>query len=383
VTIALAAAGGELAGVRVLPQIRRQVPEHWRHRLPLVVVGAGYGLLLGLGFTTFVLTFGVWALAGIVLVTGDAGLGLAAGLAFGAGRALPVVLVAPLADRRPGRAALAAMAERPSTYRAFRLANAAALSLLGLAAISTGAIAKRDPPERAYDPSAAPGELASARPGRGALLEADGRRRRLSGSDPAIGGPWLAVVRGARIEIFDRRDLNPAGGFDAPGADALAVTSGFLVWRTRTRGRDRIFARPIQAGGAGAVLGKVSRLAAARRNAQLGRPSVDGRRAVWAHAERRRNRIMLANLERGVKRSVRGSDRIALQNPSIDGRAIAYVVAQRRRSVLRLTHIGRSGHGKRIHTRRHGLIWSTDLTAKRVFATVRAGGRWRISSFSR
>lgn len=384
VAIALAAAAGELAGVRVIPQIRRQVPERWRHRLPLVMVGAGYGLLLGLGFTTFVLTFGVWALAGIVLVTGDAGLGLAAGVAFGAGRALPVVLVAPLADRPSGRAVLAAMAERPATYRAFRLANAAALSLVGLAAISTGAIAKRDSSERAYDPSALPGELAYERPGRSAvLLKAGGQRRPLAGTDPAIGGPWLALVRGRRIELFERRRMQPTGGFGAPGADALAVTSGFLVWRTRTRGRDRILARPIHGGGPGAALGEVKRLAAGGRSSQLGRPSIDGRRAVWAHAQRRRNRIMLANLERGGKRVVRQSNRIALQNPSIEHRAIAYVTVQRRKSVLRLTHVGRSGQGKRIYTRRRGLIWSTDLTAKRVFATVRAGGGWRVSSFRR
>ena len=63
-------------------------------RVPLA---AGlYGVLLGLGFTTFILTFAVWALAGISVALGDPAPGVAIGLAFGAGRALPVIALAPL-----------------------------------------------------------------------------------------------------------------------------------------------------------------------------------------------------------------------------------------------------------------------------------------------
>ena len=63
------------------------------------LAAALYGVLLGLGFTTFVLSFGVWALAGISLALGDPAAGLVIGAAFGVGRALPVVLVAPVVDR--------------------------------------------------------------------------------------------------------------------------------------------------------------------------------------------------------------------------------------------------------------------------------------------
>src|SRR5947207_6608539 len=65
--IAVAAAVAEARGVRIAPQIRRQLPEGWRWTMPLPIAAALYGVLLGLGFTTFVLTFGVWALAGISL----------------------------------------------------------------------------------------------------------------------------------------------------------------------------------------------------------------------------------------------------------------------------------------------------------------------------
>jgi hypothetical protein len=93
--IALAAAIADWRGVRIAPQIRRQVPERWRWTMPLPLACALYGILLGLGFTTFVLAFAVWALAGISFAAGDPLLGAVVGLAFGAGRALPVLWMAP------------------------------------------------------------------------------------------------------------------------------------------------------------------------------------------------------------------------------------------------------------------------------------------------
>ncbi len=91
--VALAAAVAEARGVPIVPQVRRQLPVGWRSSMPMPVAAAGYGVLLGLGFTTFVLSYGVWALMGIVLAVGDPLAGLVAGIAFGLGRARP--------DRRP------------------------------------------------------------------------------------------------------------------------------------------------------------------------------------------------------------------------------------------------------------------------------------------
>ncbi|HXP38504.1 MAG TPA: hypothetical protein VN817_12130, partial [Solirubrobacteraceae bacterium] len=82
--LALAAAIADWRGVKIAPQIRRQVPESWRWTLPLPLACALYGVLLGLGFTTFVLAFAVWALAGISFASGDPLLGIAVGVAFGA-----------------------------------------------------------------------------------------------------------------------------------------------------------------------------------------------------------------------------------------------------------------------------------------------------------
>ncbi len=86
-----------------MPQIRRQLPEHWRRSMPMPLAAALYGGLLGLGFTTFVLTFGVWAVAAISFAVGDPATGVVIGLAFGVGRALPIVALAPLSvDRAAG-----------------------------------------------------------------------------------------------------------------------------------------------------------------------------------------------------------------------------------------------------------------------------------------
>jgi hypothetical protein len=131
--VAVAAAAAEARGLRIAPQIRRQVPEAWRRVLPVPLAAAGYGVLLGLGFTTFVLSFAVWALAGTSIALGDPALGLAMGLAFGTGRALPVIFLAPFAGTDRGGAITAAMCERPTILLGLRRVDAVALAACAVA----------------------------------------------------------------------------------------------------------------------------------------------------------------------------------------------------------------------------------------------------------
>jgi hypothetical protein len=131
--VAVAAAAAEARGLRIAPQIRRQVPEAWRRRLPVPLAAAGYGVLLGLGFTTFVLSFAVWALAGASIALGDPAVGLAVGLAFGTGRALPVICLAPFAGTDRGGAITAAMCERPAILLGLRRVDAVALVAVAFA----------------------------------------------------------------------------------------------------------------------------------------------------------------------------------------------------------------------------------------------------------
>lgn len=137
--IAAGAAILEATGAAVVPRIRRQVPERWRRTMPLPAAAALYGGLLGLGFTTFVMTWAVWALAGVCLLLGSPAVGLAVGLAFGAGRALPVIA---MSSRRSGAGgdALARMVAGPGPLGRARRADATLLTLLAVA-IAVAAIA--------------------------------------------------------------------------------------------------------------------------------------------------------------------------------------------------------------------------------------------------
>ena len=190
--IAVAAAIGEARGIRIVPQVRRQVPESWRRVLPVPLAAGLYGVLLGLGFTTFILTFAVWALAAVSVALGDPALGAVLGLAFGAGRALPVIALAPVAETDRGNAAHAAMAERPAILRGLRAADAVALAAC---AVAMTAVAPAD--------AATKGARALGGHDRGALRLRARRRGRATSRSSAPAPP-------ARVPPRPRRDRRPA-----------------------------------------------------------------------------------------------------------------------------------------------------------------------------
>ena len=104
-------------------------------RLPLPLAAGLYGVLLGLGFTTFVLTFAVWALAGVSLALGDPALGLAS-----ASRSAP----AGSAGRRPrprraaarGVAASRRWPSGPRILRALRAVDGLAIAACAVALLA-------------------------------------------------------------------------------------------------------------------------------------------------------------------------------------------------------------------------------------------------------
>jgi hypothetical protein len=351
--IALAAAVGEARGVRIFPQIRRQVPEAWRRVLPLPLAAAVYGALLGLGFTTFVLTLGVWALAGISFALGDPRLGLEVGLAFGAGRALPVVVIAPLIARDAGLSVAAAMAERPALLRGFRLADAAALSCCAFALFAGDASAATQIATGASDPSAGGDLLVWDSPNGGVLRRAavpsraggtghhvDTRTSGLPGRDPALGGAQLAWHADDAVTIVRDSDFSPVVQFSVPGVDALAVSSGWLVYRQHTPAGDRIAARRLPAAADDRPL------AAVRAPAQLGRPSLDGNVVVFHVSGRTRSQIAEVNLATGRKRILRASRQEQLTNPSVFGNRILYVRQSNTAQVLELGPRRPGGRGR-------------------------------------
>ena len=221
--VALIAALGEARGTRIVPQVRRQVPESWRRVMPVPLAAGLYGVLLGLGFTTFILSFAVWALAGISVALGDPATGVLIGLGFGAGRAIPVIALAPSGGGRLH----AAMAERPRVLRSLRAIDALALGVTAAAlAVSPAQAAVKVIAPGYADLSVDGGLFALHRPGGLGELRGPAGTQALPGNHPAVGGGRVAWIEGASVVV------QGVGSFPAPGADALAVTANWVAWRS-------------------------------------------------------------------------------------------------------------------------------------------------------
>ena len=371
--VALLAAVAEARGSRIAPQIRRQLPEHWRRVMPMPVAAALYGILLGLGFTTFVLTFGVWALAGISLALGEPAVGVAIGIGFGVGRAIPIVALAPIADRPAGRSAVALMAEHPGLYRGIRLGDAAALVAAAAALVlAAGAEADIKRVKPGADPSVDGGDFASQRgesraaeyrPGSGGVVQ-------LPGTDPAVGGGYLAMLDRGDVVLFARHPLDQRRRVGVSGADAVAVSGSWLAIRTRVDRRDALQVRRL---GPAGEIGQARVIAAAGPPAQIGIPSVAGSRVAYAVAKDQKNKIVVYDADNGKRRTVMGARKKGLSNPSLHGNSMLYVRSKKEgRNELRLRRLKKGGGDRRLKSGKVRM-WSTALGGKRAYVTILEG----------
>jgi hypothetical protein len=392
--IAVAAAVAEARGLRIAPQIRRQLPEGWRWTMPLPIAAALYGVLLGLGFTTFVLTFGVWALAGISLALGDPVAGLVIGAAFGVGRALPVLFVAPFVETRAGNRCIALMAERPILYRAFRVGDALTLGLVAAALTTTGAAsAAQIAVPNGADPSAAGKALAFQRGDRSGVLRFKGKVHGLPGRDPGLGDARVAVISGNDIEILDRFNREPVGSVPAANAQGVAVSNRWLVYLTVHGGRYTLEARRLRHV---AHPGKARSIASVKGSSQIGQPSIDKGRVFYVVSRSHSNAIKRRNLGSGHHGTVLSSRTAELLNPSVLGDHLLYVRVTRGPESPQATHprkfqqrlmlkrIGKGGAGHAIYS--HGSdrrLWTTSLSTTRAFVTLLGGGGPKIVSVQR
>jgi hypothetical protein len=392
--VAVAAAGAEARGLRIAPQIRRQLPERWRWTMPLPLAAGLYGVLLGLGFTTFVLTFGVWALGGISLALGNPKAGLVIGAAFGIGRAIPVVVLAPAVDRPFAQACIRAMAERPALYRLLRLGDAVTLGLVAAVLATTTASAERTEVSNGADPSVVGKALAFQKENRTGVLRFEGRTRSLPGSDPALGGQLAAVISGSRIQILNRLTLDVVGTAPAFHPEAVAVSPAWLAYLTRYHGHYALKVRSVSRLG---NPGKARKVAEASSPAVIGRPSIAKGRVAFTVSKRRSNTIRLVGLKSGKRRTLLRSRRAQLLSPSLLGRRLLYVKVSRGsqgplasapralHQALMLRRVAGHGRGHRIYGRR-GLdrrLWSTSLGPKRAYLTLLGGDGPRIVSVKR
>jgi hypothetical protein len=329
--IALAAAAGEARGARIMPQVRRQVPESWRRVMPVPLAAGLYGVLLGLGFTTFILTFAVWALAGVSVALGDPALGLLVGLAFGAGRTLPVVLLAPFG----GGAAHAAMAEQPRILRTLRLADAAALAIVAAALFAAPAQAQLVGAAAGFaDPTVDGFDVAFHRPGGLGELRGPAGVFTLPGNHPAIGGGRQAWIENGHVVVPG------AGAIFAPAADSVAVSASWVAWR---QGGELVAAALTDLVPRPVVVGAV------------GRPALAGTLLVFDID----GRIESLDLVTGVRTTLRREAGAQLRGPSVLGLELAYVRATRSRQQVRIGRL----RPQRVSTDR--ALYGTYPTARR------------------
>ncbi|MEQ8833727.1 MAG: hypothetical protein RIB67_04705 [Miltoncostaeaceae bacterium] len=357
--VAGVAAVAEVMGWRIAPQIRRQVPQHWRWTMPLPVAAGLYGVLLGLGFTTFVLTFAVWALAGVSIALGSPAIGLAIGLGFGLGRAIPVVAMAPRMEGA-GERMLMAMAERPRLLGRLRRVDAALLAVLALSIGAVTAGAAEPVARGALDPSVEGTSLAWV-DGAGALVDQPSGPTRLVGARAVAVTGGLVVSEGTipsgrGLLVHDRTGLPtridrttpgregpaPVAVRRMPGVSALSASGEWVVWRRdRPGGGDIISAARLP------DLSGARTLIASRVPGELGRPKVRDGRVVFAVNQTRRSRIVLHNLATGRSGVIRDSITLTqFRDPSLDAAGnMLFVAAGYCQQQLRLEPLGRPGRG--------------------------------------
>lgn len=333
VALAALTALGELLGVRVFPQIRRQVPEPWRRTLPLPLATGLYGVLLGFGFTTYVLTLAVWALAGIAFASGSPEIGLLIGLGFGAGRALPVALMAPRYATLGQRLELA-MAERPVLLRRLRLADGALLVALAVAFLASGSASAAQRPRLvapgAVDPSRAGSLLAYERlDGTTAVLVDGDAIGQTPAQTVAVGGRYTALRSGERIVVTDRMTGTTVADFSAPHATALAVSDRWLVWRADLPGGgDRLWALSLPVAQAvPAVLGAARLVAGAGSRESIDRPALSGDHLAYATTTAAGSGIAIVNLATRRRRRAVATRTGQLSQPALDGGRLLFVHA--------------------------------------------------------
>jgi hypothetical protein len=310
--LALAAAVADWRGVRIAPQIRRQVPERWRWTMRLPLACGLYGVLLGLGFTTFVLAFAVWALAAVSLCAGSPSLGLLIGVGFGLGRALPVLLMAPTLQTGRGARRLDGMAAEPRLWLGLRRLDALGLGLCALFLGGTAATASVLP--AATDPSAVDGQLAWQQIGGSGMLRlASGHTGALPGSYPAIGQSSIAWQGGGLITVADRASMAVKATFPAAPTNALAISDDWLAYRAQpVPGTEELLAR--------STLEPATWLyvTGPRPAGEIGRPALLGSTVVFTVNTAASNTIATMNLATGARHLLRSSDAgHALSSPSL------------------------------------------------------------------
>jgi hypothetical protein len=343
--LALAAAFADWRGWRIAPQIRRQVPERWRWIMPLPLACGLYGLLLGLGFTTFVLSFAVWALAGISFAAHSAIFGVVVGVAFGVGRALPVLWIAPRLGTEERDLALERLALEPRLWLGLRRLDAIGLTVC--AAVLGGSSALAATVNFSADPSAYGASFAWQQPGGRGWLLGHSKPTELGGRLPALGGGNLAYAVGTKIIVVVLPFSTSHTTIHVPqGATvtALAISAHWLIVRDETAtGVTNLFAVSLR------HHAKRRYLAGSATSGAIGRPTVEASTVAWSDSTTRYSAIDEENLRSG-RRDVLGlaTANVQYANPALDEGRLLYEQTDRcaQELLLGLPAISTVGHDR-------------------------------------
>jgi hypothetical protein len=319
--VALAAAFADWRGWKIAPQIRRQVPERWRWIMPLPLACVLYGLLLGLGFTTFVLSFAVWALAGISFAAASPLLGVVVGLAFGLGRALPVLALAPRLGTERGDRYLDRLALEPRLWLGMRRLDAIGLGACAILLGGSSALAAGSAFET--DPSADGAVLAWQQIGGPGMLRSASGTLTLPGRLPAVGGGRVAWLAGQDIVIA--KGFPSASPLTIPAppratVNALAVAADWLVVRDEAAsGLANLFAVSL------ADPAQRRYLAGSAISGAIGRPFLHGSTVLYAYSSTAGSAIYEVDLHNGTPRVLRASTaNVLYENPALRNGRLLY-----------------------------------------------------------
>jgi hypothetical protein len=344
-----------------LPQVRRQVPEGWRFRLPLPLWASGYGAGLGAGVFTHqsVSTFWV-ACAGALALARPLPAAFCLSL-FGAGRAAMVVWPRRRRDD-PMEAVERLSHRRGAVLRLNAAVLAACAALLALAPTAGGTLVASG-----LDPTMDEGALAWARQDGSVLVRSGGADYEYGDArSPSLDGDLLAYVDHQGVRIVRWRTGEEVRHVDAD-ATAVALRWPLLVIRREDPARRRLVLLNLKTG-------VTSVVAVVMPTTDLGRPSFRDGRLVWHVATRTVSRINLLSVFTGRRWTLARSKIALLRNPSVYQKQVVWADQRSGLATIRLRHTwgGSVRTIARIRSRDIG-FWSTALSANRVYAT-----RWSL-----
>jgi hypothetical protein len=259
--------------------------------------------------------------------------------------------------------------------RRLRLANAAALGLLGsvLALGAASGVAQASGKinlgtQPVADPSAGTGVLAFDRINPDGSLTGvvrySGAFTDLPGMTPDVSGTSVVVDTGPAFEILDYTTMNVLQTLPLQGRDP-ALSGRWLVYRRVKNARRQIVLYNIRTGAARVI-------AHSRLRTDLGPPDISYPRVVYHRTTAASSSITVYRIDRKSVRSPRTTRIDSYFNPSIDGTSVIYIRQTLQGMQVEVLNLNTS-RSRAIYSLNKGsgrFLWTTAIFADRRYFTV-------------